>query len=182
MKTRIVATLAAIGVACAFAVQSTPHLPVGQNAPDFKGVGSDGKEYSLKSLTGEGPAFVVFWKERCPHNAKASALFNALHKAYGEKTKLVGIVNASDEGAKKWTERFQLSYPLLSDASKATIGAYAVKYSICTFQIGKDGKIEKVFPGYGKETMDSLNGAMAAASGVKADVDLSGAPGGLTWG
>jgi len=122
----------------------------------------------------------VFWKQRCPHNRKASALFNALHKAHG--VKLVGLVNASSEGAKAWVDQFSLSYPLLADADKATIKAYAVKYSICTFQIGKDGKIEKVFPGYGKESMEALNAAMASASGKKVEVDLSSVPRGLTWG
>ncbi len=178
--TTLLATLGVLGVACAFAVQNSPHLEVGKDAPSFAGTASDGKDYSLKSLTAEGPAFVVFWKKRCPHNGKASALFNALHKAHG--VNLVGLVNASDEDAKAWVTQFDLSYPLLADAEKKTIGAYAVKYSICTFQISKEGKIEKVFPGYGKESMEALNAAMTSVSGKKVEVDLSSAPGALAWG
>lgn len=176
----ILVTLAVLGFACAFAVQETLHLEVGKVAPSFAGTASDGKEYSLKSLTAEGPAFVVFWKQRCPHNKRASELFNTLHKAHG--VKLVGFVNASAEGAKAWVDQFALGYPLLADPEKQTIKAYALKYSICTFQVGKDGKIEKVFPGYGKESMVALNAAMATVSGKKVEVDLSSAPGHLAWG
>ncbi len=178
--TTLLATLTVIGATCAFAAQSTLHLEVGKDAPAFAGTASDGKEYSLKSLTAEGPAFVVFWKQRCPHNKRASALFNALHKAHGSN--LVGFVNAAPEGAKAWVDQFSLSYPLLSDTDKKVIGSYAVKFSICTVQIGKDGKIEKVFPGYGKESMEALHAAMGTVSGKKVEVDLSSAPGGLTWG
>lgn len=182
MKTKLVLTLAVAGVAWAIASQTTPHLAVGATAPDFKGVASDGKEYALKTLTGDSPAFLVFWKERCPHNPKATALFNALHKAYGEKVKLIGFVNASEERTKGWASRFQLSYPLLADGAMSTIKGYGLRYSICAFQVGKDGKIEKVFPGYGKESVEGLNAAMAAASGIDAKVDLSSAPSDLTWG
>lgn len=168
-------------VACTL-VQQPLHLAPGTDAPAFAGVGTDGKDYSLKGLTEAGPAFVVFWKNRCPHNPKASSLINSLAKAYGEKVKLVGFVNSPPEGAKKWVEQFSLPYPLLSDPDKETIKAYGLRFSICTFQIGKDGKIEKVFPGYGKESLEGLRDAMASVAGTKAEVDLSSAPSSLTWG
>ncbi len=158
------------------------HLAPGADAPAFSGVATDGREVSLKNLTETGPAFVVFWKNRCPHNPKATSLINALAKAHGEKVKLIGFVNSPAEGAKKWVEQFSLPYPLLADPDKETIKAYGLRYSICTFQIGKDGKVEKVFPGYGKESLEGLRDAMATISGAKVDVDLSSAPSSLTWG
>lgn len=178
----VLATSVVFIAACAFAAQD-PHIAVGAEAPNFSGTGTDDKEHSLKGLTENGPAFVVFWKERCPHNKKASELINALQKAYGSKVKLVGFVNAPGDNAKTWVKQFGLEYPLLSDADKAVIKSYNLTYSITAFEIGKDRKITKVFPGYGKESMESLGKAMAAAYGADAPkVDLSGAPAGLTWG
>jgi peroxiredoxin len=185
MKTRtVLAAIGVIGAVSALALaQEGLYLPAGSEAPPLSGVGTDGKEYSLTGLTKEKPAFVVFWKQRCPHNARASALFNALNKAYEGKVQVIGVVNAPAEGAKAWVDQFSLNYPLLADADKATIKAYKLRFSITTMQIGTDGKIAKVFEGYGAEAMASLNEAMAKAAGTEvAKVDLTGAPGRLTWG
>lgn len=165
------------------AIQADAYLAVGETAPPIQGKGTDGKEYDSATITKEKPLFVVFWKERCPHNKKASELFNAIHKAYAGKVPFVGIVNANAEGAKSWVEQFGLNYALLPDASKEVIGAYKVKYSICTFEIGTNGKVVRVFEGYGADAMKQLNEAMAKAAGASvADIDLSGAPGRRTWG
>lgn len=171
-------------VAIGFAMQGQePYLTVGNAAPSISGTGSDGKAHALESLTKEGSAFVVFWKERCPHNPRASALFNSLAKAYDGKAKMIGVVTATTDGAAKWAEQFQLAYPLLSDSDRKLIRDYKLTYSITTFEIGKDGKVAAVFPGYGQDAMSALNAAMAKAAGKdKAEVDLSKAPARLTWG
>ena len=183
MKTKhLFAIIAVSGALFGFA-QDTPYLPAGSVAPAFEGVAPDGKNYSLASATKSGSAFVVFWKQRCPHNPKASALFNSLSKAYGSKVNLLGVVNSDAAGAKAWSDMFTVNYPLLADPTKTAIGSYKLRYSITTVQVGSNGKIEKVFEGYGAEAMAALNAAMASASKSKpAELDLSGAPGRLTWG
>lgn len=119
----------------------------------------------------------------CPHNPRAGALLNSINKAYDGKAQLIGIVNSPSDGTKKFAEQFELNFPHLSDADKETIKAYGLRFSITIMEIGKDGKIAKVFPGYGRDSMASLNEAMAKAAGMPvADVDLSGAPGRATWG
>lgn len=180
----LVALLAVGGVSVASAlVQSELFLPAGNPAPAFAAPGSDGKDYTLAGLTKEKPVFVVFWKQRCPHNPKAAALINSIQQAYAGKANMVGVVNANQEGAKAWVDQFSLKYPLIADPAKAAISAYKLRYSIATVQIGTDGKITKVFEGYGAEQLKALNEAMAAAAGVKpAEVDLTGAPGRLQWG
>jgi peroxiredoxin len=159
------------------------HLSVGSTAPAISGKANDGKDVALEALTKKGSVFVVFWKERCPHNPRASALFNAMAKAYGEKAPMIGVVTASEAGAKAWADQFQLTYPLLADTERKWIRGYKLVYSICAFEIGQDGKIAKVFPGYGKDSMTALNAAMAKAAGMDAGgVDLAKAPPNLTWG
>lgn len=180
----LLATLGLAGACVALAaVQETPYLPVGEIAPAIDAKGHDGKSYSSAALAKEKPIFVVFWKERCPHNPRAAGIFNALNKAYEGKAPMYGVVNASPEGAANWVKQFSVNYPMLSDAAKDAIKAYKLRYSITTVQIGTDGKIAKVFEGYGREQMASLNEAMASIAGSKpAEVDLTGAPGRLTWG
>lgn len=178
-----IALAATLAVGTAYALQQNLHLAEGSKAPAFSGKANTGATVSLAELTKNGPAFVVFWKERCPHNPRAAALFNNIYKAYEGKVKMVGIVSAPQERLGDWANQFSVAYPLLPDASKKIILDYAVVYSICTFQIGKDGTIEKVFPGYGSETMRALNAAMAKAAGTAPkNVDLSAAPPRLTWG
>ena len=177
----LLAFAAAATVAALALAQGNAYLPVGEAAPAISGTGTDGKAYSIPNKG--KPSYVIFWKERCPHNKRASALFNALNKAYEGKVQVVGVVNASADGAKAWVEQFSLNYPLLADPDKATIGAYKLRYSITSMEIGADGKVAKVFEGYGADSIKAMNEAMAAAAGVKpAEIDLSGAPGRLTWG
>lgn len=184
MKTKVnLAFLGILGAACLVMAQEALHLPVGSEAPAFSGLGTDGKEYSLKGLTSEKPAFIVFWKNPCPHNGRASALLNAINKAYEGKAQLIGIVNSPADGTKAFAEQFGLNFPLLADGDKAIIKAYGLRFSITIMEIGKDGKIANVFPGYGRDSMTALNEAMAKAAGMTvAGVDLSAAPGRQTWG
>lgn len=183
---KTLAVLSAAAAAClaiALVPQSKDHIPVGETAPAFELQGADGKQYALKDLTGKQPVFVLFWKERCPHNGRASALYNNLFAAYAGKVQFLGVVTSTVDGAKKWAESFGLKYPLLSDSTRSAISAFQLKKSICVIEIGTDGKIAAVYPGYGADSLNALNQALAKAAGTSAaQVDLSSAPGGLTWG
>jgi len=182
--------LASIGIAlisaCIFAGNSQEQrifLPEGSVAPVFSGKAQDGREISLDNMLRKGPVFVLFWKESCPHNPRASKLLNALYEAYKDKVQFVGIVWSSPEKIAEWAKGFQIQYPLLPDPEKKLIKAYEMRFSIVTVEIGKDGKIAQVFPGYGRETLGNLNRAFAKAAGVRvADVDLSKAPERQTFG
>jgi cytochrome c biogenesis protein CcmG/thiol:disulfide interchange protein DsbE len=180
---RFLPLLALLALGAGVMEQQTPYLAVGSDAPAFELAAADGNAYSLKAMTAEKPVFVVFWKESCPHNRRAAPFFNALKTAYGDKVALLGIVKAGAAGTRSWVDQFGVTYPLLSDGDGKFVDAYDLTYSICTFQVGTDGKISKVFEGYGAAEMTALNTAMAQAAGVApAEIDLSGAPQRLTWG
>jgi peroxiredoxin len=179
----VAALVILVGLTAGMAPQDKPYLPAGEEAPLFNGEADDGEEYSMQAMLKEGPVFVLFWKESCPHNRRAAPTFNALNDAYGDKVNFVGFVKTSLEGARGWAEQFGTNYPLLADSDGEAIKDYKVTYSICTFEIGTDGKIANVYEGYGAESMKSLNAAMAKAAGSDvADVDLSGSPARMTWG
>ena len=181
---RILIAAAVLAAIFGFAsIAQDPFLAVGSEAPVIAGKGSDGKDYSTDAMVKKGSVFVLFWKEVCPHNPRASALYNALAKAYGEKAPLLGVMPGSQEAAKGFSEKFKLTYPLLPDTDRKLIQAYKLRFSIGAFEIGKDGKIAAVFPGYGADSMNKLKDAMAKASGIAdAKVDISNAPERLTWG
>lgn len=184
MRLRFFAACAGATLAlAACAVIQDGELKSGSAAPEFAGKTVDGKEVTLKGLTKDKPVFLVYWKERCPHNPRASALFNSLNKAYEGKAQLVGIVWTPQDRLEGWSKQFSINHPLIADADKSIIGSYGLSKSIGTYQIGTDGKIVKLFPGYGIDQLKELNEAMAKAAGVPvAQVDLSSAPNRLTWG
>jgi thioredoxin-dependent peroxiredoxin len=125
-------------------------LKVGDTAPDFTMVGSDGKTYKLAELTKAGKAVVVAWYPRAFTGGctKECASF----KADGAKIRdyEVAYFTASNDPAQK-NKEFAVSlsadYPILSDPESSVAKAYGVlndKGTAAlrwTFYIGADGKI-----------------------------------------
>jgi peroxiredoxin len=177
--------LALAGAALIFATAATAqqqlerrlYLPIGSEAPAVEGITVDGQPYSLADKLANGPVFLVFWKDPCPHNPRAMPFFNALTEAYEGKVQLVSVVRSTPEGAVTWRDEFQPQHPLLVDPDRELVDAYVMFYSVVPVQIGTDGVIVDIFDGYGRAELQRLNEAMAAALGLPvADVDLSRAP------
>jgi len=152
-------------------------LQEGSTAPSFSLTGSDGEAYALDSLREEAPVFVTFWKESCPSNVNAVPLFESVYGSYAGEVTMLGVVSGPQERLGRWLERYEGSFTVLPDPEKELIGAYGLRRSIVTFQIGTDGTIAKVYPGYGREALTALNTDLAAAAGMDpAEIDLSSAP------
>jgi len=164
--------------------QEVLYLPVGSDAPSIeKWMATDGNAYTLSELEKKGPVFVTFWKDPCPHNRRAMPHLNAMKEAYGDKVTMLGIVRTADDGtAKAFAEQFTARFPLLADPNSQLINAFKAAYSICTFEI-KQGKITRVFEGYGQNELKAFNTALAEAAGAApAGLDFSAAPARQTWG
>ncbi|HRF59051.1 MAG TPA: redoxin domain-containing protein [Fimbriimonadaceae bacterium] len=181
MRKLLLALCLATALSATSAIQEKPYLEPGKDAPTFSLKGSDGKSYDLAKMREDKSAFVLFWKQRCPHNARAAQIYNKLVQTY-KGVPFVGVVNTDEAGAKAWAEQFSTAYPMLPDADKALIKGYKLQASIAAFEIGKDGKVVAVFGGYGSEAIDKLNKAMAAAAKVPAASLDTGAPARETWG
>lgn len=135
-------------------------LKVGDAAPDFELVGSDGKTYKLSSFK-DKQAVVVAWYPRaftggCTKECKSFAQDGAKLKAYD-----VAYFTASTDDAeknKKFAESVGADYPILSDPTGATAKAYGIynaernAAARVTFIIGKDGKIAFVDKGVKTES------------------------------
>lgn len=124
-------------------------LKVGDDAPDFTMVGSDGKTYKLSDFKGK-QAVVVAWYPRaftggCTKECKA-------FKEQGDSIRQYNVAyfTASTDPAetnKKFAESLSADYPILSDPDGSVAKAYGIynaerkAAARHTFYIGENGKI-----------------------------------------
>jgi len=131
-------------------VSAAEPLKVGDTAPDFTMVGSDGKTYKLSELTKAGKAVVVAWYPRAFTGGctKECASF----KEQGGKIREydVAYFTASNDPAQKnkeFAESLSADYPILSDPDSSVATKYGVLNATgkaaqrWTFYIGADGKV-----------------------------------------
>jgi len=129
---------------------SAADLKVGDQAPDFSMVGTDGKTYTLSDLNKQGKAVVLAWFPRAdtPGCTKECTSF----KNDGSKMRdyNVAYFTASNdplEANKKFAEKLGVDYPILSDPDSSVSQKYGVynpdrkAAQRWTFFIGPDGKI-----------------------------------------
>ena len=145
-------------------------LKVGDTAPEFSMVGSDGKTYKLSELNKAGKAVVVAWFPRAFTGGctKECASF----KADGAKMRdfEVAYFTASNDPAEKnkaFAESLGADYPIFSDPDSSVATKYGVLNETAkgkaarrwTFYIGADGKILAI----DKEVKTETHGADVAA-------------------
>ena len=183
LSTLIVGAVVVSAVAFSMQAQQGKSPLVGQSAPDFTATGTDGKTYSLAGVEKKAPLILAFWKNPCPHNARASALVNSIVAAYKGKVNVVGVVNSAGDRAKSFQDQFKMEYPFMADGEMKIIDSYKQERSITFVVIGKDKKIEAFIGGYSQDSMAQLNAAMAKAVGAaEVSLDFSSAPTRTTYG
>jgi peroxiredoxin len=186
----LMASLACVAVGCAAVAENLNQGAQVETkkdvvqAPDFSASASDGKTYTLKSLTEKKPVFLYFVKVDCGSNGRSVALFNSLYKQYGEKANFLAVINTkSADSYKEWAASYGATVPGVLDPNKEVIKSYIFRASQIVVMVDKDGKIAKTFRGFGKESLTELNASMAEVAGAKvAQVDLSRAPSGIAFG
>ncbi|MDR1974321.1 MAG: thioredoxin-dependent thiol peroxidase [Bacteroidales bacterium] len=134
-------------------------LQVGDKAPNFKGINQNGETVALSDFKGKKIILYFYPKdntsgctaEACSLNDKSEYF---LHKGYV----IIGVSPDSVESHKKFEEKNNLSFNLISDPEKRIIQAYGAwgekkNYGKTymgllrtTFIISEKGTIEKVFP------------------------------------
>lgn len=134
-------------------------LKVGDLAPEFDGTATDGSRISLKSLRGKWVVLYFYPKDDTPGCTKEACGFRDSYSIFGERGAVVLGVSADPIKAHvKFTEKFQLPFPLLADEDHSIVQAYGVwgekmfmgrKYQgihRVTFLIGPDGRIAEIWP------------------------------------
>lgn len=132
-------------------------LKVGDKAPDFKLKGADEKEYSLQSFSGKKIVVYFYPKDDTPGCTKEACGFrDDLSKITEKGAVIVGVNPDSIDSHKKFLQKFNLNFILLSDPSKTMIEQYGAKGIMgitkrITYIIDEQGKIRNVFPSVNAE-------------------------------
>lgn len=141
--------LAAMCVAlCATTVRAA-ELKVGDPAPAFSLVGTDGKTYKLEDFKGK-QAVVVAWFPKAKTGGCTAECKSM--REYGKDLKKLNVAyfTASvdtPEFNKEFADELKVDYPILSDPSKEVAKAYGVVHDKravperWTYYIGPNGKI-----------------------------------------
>ena len=130
----------------------------GANAPEFKAAVTDGTTVALKDLKGKNVVLYFYPKDDTPGCTVQACGFRDSFKTIEKLNAIVlGVSPDSVKSHGKFTEKFQLPFPLLADEDKKICQDYGVwveksmygkKYmgvARTTFIINKEGKIAKIF-------------------------------------
>ena len=149
-------------------------LEVGKKAPDFKLKDQDGKTVSLSDFKGKDVVLYFYPKDDTPGCTKEACSFrDELPRFDKIDAVILGVSPDSVDSHKKFAEKFELPFTLLSDENKKVVEAYDVwkeknnygkKYmgvERTTYVIDKEGKIKKIFnkvkvDGHSEEVMEAL--------------------------
>lgn len=102
-------------------------LEIGSKAPDFSLQGTDEKVYTLKDFLGKKIVLYFYPKDNTPGCSKQAQGFKEMYDEYLKKGyTIIGISKDSISSHKKFTEKYELPFLLLSDPDKLAINAYDV--------------------------------------------------------
>ncbi|MBI5224766.1 thioredoxin-dependent thiol peroxidase [Candidatus Micrarchaeota archaeon] len=133
-------------------------LTVGSKAPDFSLKASDGKIYSLKKLKGKTVVLYFYPKDDTPGCTLESCGFRDREFEFSQSNAIIfGISRDDHKSHVRFSQKYRLNFPLLSDESgkvckaygvwreKSFLGIKSMGIVRSTFIIGEGGKIEAIF-------------------------------------
>lgn len=150
-------------------------LKIGDAAPDFSLLGSDGKTYSLKDFKGKKVVLYFYPKDDTSGcTAEACSFRDNLSAIKKKDAVVIGVSADSVESHTKFIDKYDLNFTLLSDENKTVLKKYGVwkeksmygrKYmgiERTTFIINEHGKISHIFPkvkvnGHTEEVLTALS-------------------------
>ena len=126
-------------------------LEIGTLAVDFKLFDQNSKEHSLSDYRGNYVLIYFYPKDDTPGCTKeACAIRDAYNDFERAGIKVFGISADSPASHKKFSEKYNLPFILLSDPKKEVIKAYGATNGIFTkrisYLVGPEGIILKVYP------------------------------------
>lgn len=140
-------------------------LREGDVAPAFTAPTSGGQTVSLADFAGRSVILYFYPKDDTPGCTKEACAFRDAFADFTAKGAVVlGVSADSVKSHDKFVKKFKLPFPLLADEDKRIVDAYGVwgektfmgrRYQgihRVTFLIGKDGRIQKIWPKVKPET------------------------------
>ncbi|MBN3033996.1 MAG: thioredoxin-dependent thiol peroxidase [Bacteroidales bacterium] len=133
-------------------------MKAGDPAPDFQAMDQSSRQIALASLQGKKVILFFYPKADTPGcTAEACNLRDHYSELLQKGFEIIGVSADDTQKQKKFTEKYQLPFPLLADTEKTVIRAYGAwgpkqfmgkKFDgihRMTFVISEEGIIEKVF-------------------------------------
>ena len=146
----------------------------GKKAPDFKLKNQDGKTISLSDYKGKNVVLYFYPRDNTSGCTKEACNFrDEFPKFKNTDAVILGVSPDSVDSHKKFAEKYDLPFTLLSDEGKNVLEKYGVwkeksmygkKYmgvERTTVVIDENGKVKKIFSkvkvdGHNKEVLDAL--------------------------
>ena len=102
-------------------------LSVGTTAPEFTAKDTNGNTVSLSNLAGKKVVLYFYPKDDTPGCTKQACSFRDNYSAYqGKDIVVLGISKDDETSHQKFTEKYNLPFPLLADVDGSIIKAYDV--------------------------------------------------------
>ena len=133
-------------------------LEIGTKAPQFTLLNQDGKEISLSDFKGKKIVLYFYSKDNTAGCTKQACGFAERYPDFLEKgAEIIGVSKDSVESHRKFADKYNLTFTLLSDTEKKIIEAYDVwkeknmygKKTMgvvrTTYLINEEGLITKAF-------------------------------------
>jgi peroxiredoxin Q/BCP len=150
-------------------------IEIGKKAPDFELKDQDENSVSLDDFKGKEIILYFYPKDDTSGCTAEACNFRDEFPKFGKlNTVIIGISPDSVESHKKFADKYNLPFLLLSDENKTVLESYGVwkeksmygrKFmgvERTTFIIDEESKIKKIFPkvkveGHNKEVMEALS-------------------------
>ena len=121
-------------------------LSVGTAAPEFTAKDTNGNTVSLSNLAGKKVVLYFYPKDDTPGCTKQACSFRDNYSAYqGKDIVVLGISKDDETSHQKFTEKYNLPFPLLADVDGSIIKAYDVDgggyAKRVTYVVDENGKI-----------------------------------------
>lgn len=139
------------------------HIEAGIVAPVFSLKGLDGKEYSLHSLTQNGPVVAAFFKVSCPICQFTFPFLERLYKRYGgADVTFLGISQDDARDTKDFAKEYGVTFPIaLDEKGYPASNAYGLTMVPTIFLIDTDGSVKVSCMGFGKQELETIASELA---------------------
>jgi thioredoxin-dependent peroxiredoxin len=155
--------------------QTKDGVGVGSKAPDFTLPSQSGEMVSLKDFLGEKPVILYFYpKDDTPGCTKEACAFRDEHEEFGKlNAEVIGVSSDSVESHKRFAEKHDLSFTLLSDEGSKVRRMYGVPNTFgifpgrVTYVIDEAGVVRHMFSSQ-SGAVKHVKGALKSLASIRA--------------
>jgi peroxiredoxin len=144
------------------------NIEAGKQAPQFSLKALDGKEYSLESLLGRGPAVLAFFKISCPVCQFTFPFLQRISERF-QGASVVGISQDDARSTKEFGQEYGVTFPMLLDGpGYPASNAYGLSNVPTLFLVAPDGTVKVSCMGFDKAALEKISSELAQSEKIAA--------------